>query len=135
MRRPKWQIIIFLIYVVILLRITVFRSSFLVDGWCNGRVEWVPFLYLAKLIEVEYYSYFIYLFVGNIIWFVPLGIYIGMGKRSLLSAAICGFLLSLGIETAQYIFSTGVSEVEDVILNTFGSALGCLPFVIFKKKS
>ena len=135
MKKHKWLFAVLMLYLAVLLRITVFRSSFLASGWCNGQVEWIPFVYLLRLLDVGYYSYFIYLFVGNIIWFVPLGVYIGIQKGSLIKAILLGFLLSVAIEAGQYIFSTGVTEVEDVILNTFGCLLGCIPFHLFKKES
>lgn len=52
----------------------------------------------------------------------------GIGKPVLL----IGFLLSLGIEISQYIFGTGVTEVEDLILNTLGTALGYLLWNLFR---
>lgn len=135
MKKQKWIFAAFLVYLIVLLRITVFRSSFLASGWCNGRVEWIPFVYLLRLLKVKNYSYFIYLFVGNIIWFVPLGMYIGFQKGSVMKAVLLGLMLSVLIEVGQYVFSTGVSEVEDVILNTFGCLLGCIPFRLFKKQN
>jgi glycopeptide antibiotics resistance protein len=35
-----------------------------------------------------------------------------------------GFLLSAMIETLQFILGTGVSELDDLILNTFGVWIG-----------
>ena len=32
--------------------------------------------------------------------------------------------LSLGIELSQYVFGTGVTEIDDIILNTLGCLLG-----------
>jgi len=68
---------------------------------------------------------FIYLFFGNIVWFVPFGFYLSFVKKSsVLKAILFGFLLSLFIETTQYILGTGISEIDDLILNTFGSLVG-----------
>lgn len=70
---------------------------------------------------------FIYLFVGNIIWFVPFGMYLeGQRKWKLAAIVLCGFLFSLTIETSQYAFGRGFSELDDLILNTFGVFLGTL---------
>lgn len=70
---------------------------------------------------------FIYLFAGNIIWFVPFGMYLERQKKwKLVATALCGFLFSLTIETLQYAFGTGFSELDDLILNTFGVFLGAL---------
>lgn len=68
---------------------------------------------------------FIYLFFGNIIWFVPLGYYnVAYKRKSLLTAIIIGFALSLAIEIMQFVLGTGVSEIDDLILNIFGGFIG-----------
>ncbi len=135
MKKQRWLFILLVLYLLILLRITVFRSSFLANGWFGGEVVWVPFVELFRLLEAKEYMYFIYLFVGNIVWFVPLGIYIGLKKGTPVAAIAFGLLLSVGIEAGQYIFSSGVTETEDVILNTFGCFLGYIPFCLCKKQS
>ena len=47
------------------------------------------------------------------------------------SAAACVLytaLLSLTIETLQFVLSTGCSETEDILLNTLGGVLGWLAY-------
>lgn len=130
-----WKIlltVLFAVYLAVLLRITVFRDNCFSYGWLTGRVEWVPFVYLWKLIKVGNRKYFIYLFIGNLIWFLPLGSYLCCKKRPFWLAVVAGFSLSLLIEISQFILGSGVSEVEDLILNTCGAMLGyavTLPFV------
>ena len=113
-----------LVYLGVLLRITVFRSDFLTHPlFRDGQVLWVPFVSLYRIFRNSI-PYFIYLFVGNLIWFVPLGLLLpaltGCGKK----AVLWGFLLSLLIECCQFVFGTGVTETEDLILNTLGAAMG-----------
>ena len=124
----------FWLYLAALLRLTVFRAGFLSHGPFSGRVELVPFVYLWKLLRVKYYRYFCYLFFGNLLWFVPLGAYLRYRGTGLRSALAIGLALSFAIELAQFVLGSGVSEVEDLILNTAGAALGwrllpkkCLP--------
>jgi glycopeptide antibiotics resistance protein len=70
---------------------------------------------------------FIYLFFGNIGWFIPLGIYCtACRKKTITAAVITGLLLSLCIETMQFVLGTGVSEADDLVLNTFGCFIGSL---------
>lgn len=59
-------------------------------------------------------------------WFVPFGVYLQYKKRadSILRISAYGFLFSLMIETLQYVFGTGYSELDDLILNTLGAGLG-----------
>jgi glycopeptide antibiotics resistance protein len=44
-----------------------------------------------------------------------------------------GFLLSFTIELLQYIFEVGYADIDDIILNTLGTAIGYLCFRAIKK--
>ena len=124
------------LWLAALLRLTVFRDGCFSHGLFSGRIEWDAFAYYAKLARIGYWRYFTYLFVGNLVWFVPVGVLTWLEAArpirkladkqclSLLWAAIFGFLLSLGIETMQFILGSGVSELDDLILNTLGAVLG-----------
>lgn len=121
--------ILLILYLGILLRITVFRSGFGIEHlFQNGNVNLTLFTeYLPMLQRGEWFR-FIYLFVGNIVWFVPLGMYLELGKRvkPLWKILLWGLALSLLIETLQYVFGTGVSELDDLILNTLGCGCGAV---------
>ncbi|MBQ1410546.1 MAG: VanZ family protein [Oscillospiraceae bacterium] len=179
------------LWLAALLRLTVFRNGCFSHGFFSGRIEWAAFAYYAKLIQIQYWRYFTYLFVGNLVWFLPVGVLVRMrnaapvgretrplrkafplgekwrwashasllsderrpnGKlpsiphccaplqkegrqitnttdappRSfpLLQTAVWGFLLSLGIETLQFVLGSGISELDDLILNTIGAVMG-----------
>lgn len=119
--------ILFLLYLAIVLRITVFRSSFSLQNLCkNGEIILTLFDGYIDLVRRGDWFAFTYLFVGNIIWFVPFGMYLQyVGKqRKLLRTAFYGFLFSLLIETLQYVFGTGFSELDDLVLNTLGAWIG-----------
>ena len=125
------------LWLAALLRLTVFRDGCFSHGLFSGRIEWDAFAYYAKLARVGNWRYFTYLFVGNLVWFAPVGVLVSAGRGtrplrkradgrvpSLLWAALLGFLLSLGIESMQYVLGSGVSELDDLILNTLGAVLG-----------
>lgn len=119
--------VLFLVYLVVVLRITVFRSTFTLQHLCqNGRIILTLFEgYIDLLRRGEWFA-FTYLFVGNIVWFVPFGMYLqymGITKK-LLHTAFCGLLFSLLIEALQYLFGTGFSELDDLVLNTIGAWIG-----------
>ncbi|RUS47945.1 VanZ family protein [Cohnella sp. AR92] len=62
---------------------------------------------------------------GNIALFVPAGILIRLGLgRGFLMTLLIGFMISLGLETSQLVFSIGTFDVDDMILNTSGGVLG-----------
>ena len=130
--RDKLLWAVFVLYILILLRITVFRSDFGTHPlFRDGQILWVPFVSLIRILKNSL-SYFIYLFVGNLIWFVPFSflfpVLVKRGKQVILY----GLLLSLLIEICQFIFGTGVTEVEDLILNTAGTAIGYVVYILFQ---
>jgi len=121
--------VLFGVYVVILLRITVFRTGFdLHSLFQNGNINLTLFESYAPLVKTGDWRRIIYLFIGNIIWFVPLGFYLeGMTKvNKIWLAVLIGLLFSLLIETLQFVFGTGISELDDLILNSFGTWIGAL---------
>lgn len=121
--------VLFLLYIGVLLRITVFRSSFGSYPLCShGQIELIPFVGLIKIFHNSV-PMFLYLFVGNLIWFVPLGLLLPVLTKARKSTLLCGLGLSLYIEVSQFIFGTGVSEVEDLILNTAGTGIGYLIYL------
>ncbi len=116
-----------LLWLAVLLRITVFRNGCFSHGLFSGRIEGDAFAYYFKLARVGAWRYFTYLFVGNLIWFAPAGVLVRLRGGRLWQAALSGFLLSLTVETGQFILGSGVSELDDLILNTVGACLGfCL---------
>ena len=121
---------LFIIYIGILLRITVFRSGFGFRNLCrNGLINLTLFESYIPLIENRDLKRIIYLFVGNIIWFVPCGFYLRrFGKRELKTWEIwlLGLLFSFIIEFLQYVFGTGISELDDLILNSLGAWIGAV---------
>lgn len=123
-RREIWLWVL-VIYVILLLQITVFRFG----------LHWVPLevprttniepLVTLKLLTpwAQFYNV-----VGNIVWFVPLGMALPQvfPKCRFLRTVLLGMVLSLSIEGLQYLFFTGISDVDDVIFNTLGAAIGWL---------
>lgn len=121
--------VIFLLYIGVLLRITVFRSSFGSYPLCShGQIELVPFVGLIQIFHNSV-GMFLYLFVGNLVWFVPLGVLLPVLTKARNATILWGLGLSLYIEVSQYVFGTGVSEVEDLILNTAGTGIGYLIYL------
>ena len=78
---------------------------------------------------------FTYLSVGNIVWFVPFGMYLqymGISGR-LFQTALYGFLFSLLIESMQFVFGTGFSELDDLVQNTLGAWIGGAVVIGFRR--
>lgn len=126
MKRRRWLYLLLLAYLAVLLRITVFRSGCFSHGLFTGRVELRAFAYYARLVRVKNWRYFTYLFVGNLIWFAPMGIWAAIRGKGPGTVLLWGFGLSLLVETGQFVLGSGVSELDDLILNTLGAGLGWL---------
>ena len=122
---------LFVIWLAVLLRITVFRNGCFSHGLFTGRLEWDAFAFYAKLARIGYWRYFIYLFGGNLIWFAPAGVLVRLRGGKLWQAALAGLGLSLLVETLQFVLGSGVSELDDLILNTLGAVLGYAATALF----
>ena len=76
--------------------------------------------------------------VLNILMFVPLGYLLPkLGfkakekcKPLFFKVTLVGFICSMLIETTQLIFRCGIFEVDDLIKNTMGAAIGCCVFCV-----
>lgn len=71
----------------------------------------------------------------NVFLFVPVGLSLPfvLDKRwlSIVVTVFGAFLCSASIEYLQYRFALGRCEVDDVIMNTLGAAVGCLAYCLF----
>ena len=134
MKRPTRAVLtaVFILYILVLLRITVFRSDFLTHGLCSGSILWVPFVELIRILKNDFFVFF-YLFVGNIIWFIPFGFLAPLLWKTGRKAILYTLGLSFLIEVLQYLFGTGVTEVEDLILNTLGGAIGYWCYLLIRR--
>lgn len=63
---------------------------------------------------------------GNVLLFLPFPflIIIFSFRKTLADVLLAAFLLSICVETAQYLFRIGVADVDDVLLNVFGARIG-----------
>lgn len=75
----------------------------------------------------------------NVFLFEPLGLSLSglLPKKwySLAITVVVGMLFSIGIEAAQFYYGLGRCEVDDVIMNTLGCAIGMVPVILAKKIS
>lgn len=130
--------IMLFIYLVVLFKITVFRSNFCITHlFVNGKLNLLPFIELKEIFEKQGLWQFIYLFIGNIIWFTPFGYLLPLiadKKINMFTMALYGLSLSLLIESLQFIFGTGISEVDDLILNTLGAIIGFVLYITICSK-
>ncbi|MCC8061279.1 MAG: VanZ family protein [Clostridiales bacterium] len=132
-QRLGW--ILFLVYLGLLIYLMFFAESL---GRDPGRREYAYNLELFKEIR-RFYRYrhqlgmeaFLLNVFGNVIGFMPCGFFlpvISRGKMRCRSMILLCFGFSLCIETAQLILRVGSFDVDDLLLNTLGGALGYLAY-------
>lgn len=70
--------------------------------------------------------------LGNIVIFVPLGLLLQLlrPKQPKLRTVGIVFLISVAVESAQFILGLGSTDVDDVILNTLGGILGVFIYAL-----
>lgn len=131
-------LVLFAIYVLLLVYFLFFSEAY-------GRVAEADQAYRYNLIPfVEIRRFWIYrrqlgtaaLFTnifGNVLAFIPYGYILPIVTRHLRSGfliILSGLCLSLSVEVIQLVTKVGCFDVDDLILNTLGAALGYLLFVI-----
>lgn len=134
--------ITFLIYIYMLLFVTVFRG-----GLYQNLVHSINLVPFDELLTSSYYQLevlgtteavlmFSYNVLGNIIWFIPLGILLStlFEKMNVWKTLMISFIVSLSIEILQYLFYTGVSDIDDLIFNIVGGICGYYIYQFGKKR-
>ena len=100
------------------------------DEIFNCRINLIPFVYL---LDYENEAHMIFNVFGNILMFVPTGILLPVLYKRLdkyYKVIGTGFLISLAIEILQLPFADRTSDVDDLIMNTLGVAIGYVLYMI-----
>lgn len=135
----------FVFYFILLFQLTVFRGEYtIMNVYIEWRpiseVNWEPFTETFKLTNGTSQFDFFYNLYGNIFWFIPMGCCLGFllkKRHPFFKVVMIGFLCSLSIETMQFLFRTGVADIDDLIFNTIGTILGYMfyEFIFLLKKT
>ena len=132
-RRKPILIAVFAIYIMIVLKLTVFRKNVY---YPERQLNLTLFLDLIRTFNKMGPVVFLRLFLGNIGWFVPFGFLLPLctSKGNMRKTVLLGIAFSLTIEIAQFVLNKGVAELDDVILNTLGTAAGYYLYRIIATK-
>lgn len=132
--------LIFFMFLIGLLSQALFSEfDFILNNGINldiNRINIVPFRVFAQTYRMVFInkdvSYFIINFLGNIIMFIPVGLLVPIiWKIKDRKVILTGFLISLFIEITQILLPRG-TDIDDLILNTFGTILGLILYKIIK---
>ena len=130
--------VLFILYVLALIYFLFFseESGRIAMEERDYRYNLIPFVEIRRFWvyrkQLGFLAVFTNLF-GNVAGFLPFGFMLPVitGKmRSGFLITLAGFGLSLTVEVIQLITKVGCFDVDDLILNTAGAALGYLLFFI-----
>lgn len=129
-RRPDWKRelfnLLFVGYFAALTEIIALRG-----GPGNAReLHPVPLRTTLRTLKEGLWP-FVYNFVGNVVWFVPLGMF--LHRKGILRAGMIGAAVSLSLEILQWLLMTGVTDIDDVIINAMGAMAGAFLWKILNK--
>ena len=129
--------IIFIIYILLLLRFTLFKYAPLTAPWKSfflrsREYNYIPLKATLQMIRGLSPLRLIENLAGNIILFVPFGILLPLAFKTNGKTILFGFLASCFIEAMQFAFAMGAADVDDIILNTLGAVIGYLFYIIAK---
>lgn len=132
--------LIFMAYMSAVTAATVISTNF-IQGF-NGRFSFLENLNLIPFRQFyEVYnasgvfgkSFFVANIFGNIGLFIPIGFFIPLlWNMKIRKALLYGCLISCCIEILQLPLIR-VTDIDDVILNTAGAAVGCLMYCVLRK--
>jgi VanZ family protein len=97
-------------------------------AWVPGYTQLVPFHTFRNYLDGYDSAQTMLLYVvGNIVMFVPFGLFVQLAlrRRVVLTIAL-GMLASVTVEVLQLPIWSRSSDVDDVILNTVGAAVGAV---------
>lgn len=133
---------LFILYLYVLLKVILFKfgsvdilflwqqlqSAFEDPAYIQNRLDlanFVPFRSITQNIHGLHNPHDLINLIGNIAIFIPNGILISiLVKKKCIWVFISSFVLSLGLECSQVVFSMGSFDVDDLILNVSGGILG-----------
>lgn len=131
---------LFVIYVAVLAYFLFLSDAYgRIQGYSEYRYNLVPFVEIKRFINAAGILSFKDIFVnllGNVFAFAPFGAlirWVRNRKTNFFVATFYTFIFSLCIELLQLVTMAGVFDVDDLILNTIGGAIGYIFYFIVAK--
>ncbi len=117
-----------LIYLTVLGWVILLKLSVQFSYMEERKISLIPF-------ENGYYS--MMETIMNVVIFIPLGVYLGLlfREKTFGLKLLSFFLISLLLESMQYILRIGTFDVTDLLTNTTGGTLGYLVFWVLLKSA
>lgn len=129
--------VFFVLYFLVFLYALIFKYTSPLELLDSNRViirsfNVIPFYTIYSFLTAPNVPPFIIVIniLGNIILFVPLGIYLQLLLRNkkVWKSSLIIFLTTSIVELAQLIFGLGKFDIDDIILNCLGGLIGILVY-------
>lgn len=135
----KWIKIIFAVYLLVLVKVIIFKYPFeelyaIAQTWRRdvileglGTANFIPFKTIKMYIKYADKLNSFENLAGNILAFVPFGFILPMVRKTeskLVDIFANVLILVVGIEVFQLFSAFGAFDVDDIILNCFGAVIG-----------
>ncbi|RVT58547.1 VanZ family protein [Niallia taxi] len=125
--KREFLVNIFFLYLLMVMYVTLTPFHFTPSG-NRGNINLVPYVQILYQYENKPSIFWMLYTLGNIIMFIPFGLLVPAIYRrrfKWLVTIFLGAFASLTIEVTQYFFTVErAADIDDFILNVFGSLLG-----------
>lgn len=139
-RRQKLGWVLFILYLCMLAYFMFFSESFgRLDEHSDYAYNLVPFKEIIRFIRYRHIMgtpAFLVNIAGNVAAFVPCGFFlpiISRRSRKHSNTVLFSLAFSFLLETIQLITKVGSFDVDDLILNTLGAALGFVCYRVVQR--
>lgn len=125
-KRAKITTFFAIYYLVTLVYVTLYRNGIHIFQEIRYPINYIPLFSLFAIIADAGMLVFFYNVIGNLAWFVPLGLLIPQYCRDVTWRKVISYscFVSLSIEVLQFLLQAGTTDIDDVILNTLGGMIG-----------
>lgn len=127
---------LFILYIVLMIYLLLIKREVDYEAGYN-LIPFYSFKMFFPLLTSEYSGYR-YLAIsnlfGNIILFIPLGIFLPLifeKQNKFFLFLLTATIIPIIVEFIQFFTKLGTADIDDVILNVFGSLIGYSIFKIF----
>lgn len=142
----KYSRVIFIVYILVLLLVLALKFpqmnmfNSIVEGWKTGNKsrfvtesQYIPFKTIIEYVRHvhSFDDWFFKNLACNILMFMPFGFLppLFMKRNKVWQILIYGIIASFLIEVLQVLLAVGTGDIDDIILNAFGTLIG---FGIYK---
>lgn len=139
MQKRNWWELFFAIYILVVIKVIIFKYPVeellaIAASWRRGVIfeglgtaNFTPFKTIKMYIDYAYKLNSVENLAGNVLVFVPFGFlfpFVAREGERFFVMLLNAFVFVMGIEVFQLFSAFGAFDVDDILLNCLGAALG-----------